>query len=221
MPGSRVRVRRRPQRGAYDRPTIDAILDEALIAHLGFVHHDHPFVIPTLFARVQDRVYVHGSSASRTLLTLGAGVPVCLTVTLLDGLVLARSAFHHSANYRSVVLLGTAAPVDAPDEKLAALQAITDHVVPGRWADVRPPTRKELKATSVLRLPIAEASAKVRVGPPLDDESDYALDAWAGVIPLRLQALPAEPDPRLRPGLVAPAYAGDWQAHRRCGPGWR
>jgi nitroimidazol reductase NimA-like FMN-containing flavoprotein (pyridoxamine 5'-phosphate oxidase superfamily) len=211
-------VRRRPQRGAYDRPTIDAILDEGLIAHLGFVHTDQPFVIPTLFARVHDHVYVHGSSASRTLLTLGGGVPVCLTVTLLDGLVLARSAFHHSANYRSVVLLGTASPVDDPEEKLAALQAITEHVVPGRWADVRPPTRKELKATSVLSLPIDEASAKVRVGPPIDDEPDYALDTWAGVIPLRLEALPAEPDPRLRPGVVAPSYASDWQTERASRP---
>jgi nitroimidazol reductase NimA-like FMN-containing flavoprotein (pyridoxamine 5'-phosphate oxidase superfamily) len=207
-----VRVRRSPNRAAYDRATIDAILDEALVCHLGFVHNNQPFVIPTLHARLGDRLYVHGSSASRMLGTLATGTPACVTVTLLDGLVLARSVFHHSVNYRSVVLLGTATAVSDPDEKTAALRAFTNHLVPGRWDDVRPPTEQELKATSVLYLPLDEASAKVRSGPPLDDEEDYALDAWAGVVPLSLQAGAPLPDPRLTAGIGAPDYAA---AYRR------
>ncbi|HEY2592827.1 MAG TPA: pyridoxamine 5'-phosphate oxidase family protein, partial [Chloroflexota bacterium] len=193
----RVRVRRLPKRAAYDRATIHAILDEGLVCHLGFVHSDQPFVIPTLYARIGERLYVHGSSASRMLGKLSQGIAACITVTLIDGLVLARSAFHHSVNYRSVVLLGTAQPVNDPDEKLVALRAFTEQVVSGRWADVRPPTPQELKATSVLCLPLEEASAKLRAGQPVDDEEDYALNVWAGVLPLQLRALPPEADPRL------------------------
>jgi nitroimidazol reductase NimA-like FMN-containing flavoprotein (pyridoxamine 5'-phosphate oxidase superfamily) len=202
----RTRLRRVPQRGAHDRETIDAILDEALIGHLGFIHDGRPAVIPTIQARVGDEVLVHGSAASRALRALKDGVDVCLTVTLLDGLVLARSAFHHSMNYRSVVLYGTARPITGDEQLEAALEAFTEKLVPGRWADVRWPTRKELKGTAVLALPIAEGSAKVRTGPPIDDDEDYDLDTWAGVIPLRLQAGPPEPDPRLRPGIAQPDY---------------
>jgi uncharacterized protein len=182
----RTKLRRLPKRGAHDRPTIDAILDEALISHVGFVFDGRPAVIPTLHARIGDEVLIHGSAASRMLRRLADGVDVCLTATLIDGLVLARSAFHHSVNYRSVVLYGKARLVTEPDEKEAALEAFTERLLPGRWADVRWPTRKELKATSVLTLPIAEGSAKVRNGPPIDDEPDYALDVWAGVVPLTL-----------------------------------
>jgi nitroimidazol reductase NimA-like FMN-containing flavoprotein (pyridoxamine 5'-phosphate oxidase superfamily) len=203
----RVRVRRLPKRAAYDRATIHAILDEALVSHLGFVHNGQPFVIPTLHARVGERLYVHGSSASRMLGSLGAGVPACVTVTLLDGLVLARSAFHHSVNYRSVVLLGTAVAVTDEVEKVTALRAFTEHMVAGRWEDVRPPTSQELKATSVLYLPLDEVSAKVRTGPPVDDDEDYALEAWAGVVPLQLRAGAPVDDPLLREGIAPPAYA--------------
>jgi nitroimidazol reductase NimA-like FMN-containing flavoprotein (pyridoxamine 5'-phosphate oxidase superfamily) len=202
----RTRVKRQPTRGAYDRVTIDAILDEALVCHLGFVHDDHPYVIPTLFARVRDDVYVHGSAASRTLRDLRTGIDVCLTVTLIDGLVLARSIFHHSVNYRSVIVLGRAVEVDASEEKVRALEAFSERVLPGRWAEVRPPSATELKATSILRLPLAEASAKVRSGPPKDEEEDYDLPVWAGVIPLSLVAGPPQPDPRLQPGHEAPAW---------------
>jgi uncharacterized protein len=182
----RTKLRRLPKRGAHDRPAIDAILDEALISHVGFVHDGRPAVIPTLHARLGDDVLIHGSAASRMLRALAQGIDVCLTATLIDGLVLARSAFHHSVNYRSVVLYGQAQLVTEPAAKEAALEAFTERLLPGRWADVRWPTRKELKATSVLTLPIAEGSAKVRTGPPIDDEPDYALDVWAGVVPLTL-----------------------------------
>jgi nitroimidazol reductase NimA-like FMN-containing flavoprotein (pyridoxamine 5'-phosphate oxidase superfamily) len=185
-PSERSRVRRAPKRAEYDRETIDAILDEALIAHLGFVADGQPYVIPTLHARVGDEVLVHGSAASRMVTLLGAGVPACLTVTLVDGLVLARSAFNHSMNYRSVVLLGHARFIEGPEERERALEAFTEKLLPGRWDEVRPPARQELKGTRVLALPIDEASAKVRTGPPVDDEADYALDVWAGVIPLTL-----------------------------------
>jgi nitroimidazol reductase NimA-like FMN-containing flavoprotein (pyridoxamine 5'-phosphate oxidase superfamily) len=207
-PSQRVRLRRRRDRGSYDRAVIDAILDEALVAHLGNVGADgQPLVIPTLHARLGDVVYLHGSAAGRTLRALAAGAPACLTVSLLDGLVLARSAMHHSANYRSVVLLGTARLVREPARKQAAFRAIVEHAVPGRWADVRPPTESELKATAVVAMPIEEASAKVRTGPPVDDEQDYALPAWAGVIPLRTLAGAPQPDARLREGIAPPAYA--------------
>ena len=203
----RTKVKRYPDRGVYDRPTIDAILDEALVCHLGFVHDGHPYVIPTLFARVGDELYVHGSAASRMLRSLRHGVDVCLTVTLIDGIVLARSIFHHSTNYRSVVVLGHASPVHDQDEKRRAMESFSERVLPGRWAEVRPPTSSELKATSVLRLPLVEASAKVRSGPPKDEEEDYELPVWAGVIPLRLAAGAPEPDPRLHPGLTPPPWA--------------
>jgi nitroimidazol reductase NimA-like FMN-containing flavoprotein (pyridoxamine 5'-phosphate oxidase superfamily) len=203
----RVRLRRKRERGSYDRVVIDAILDEALIAHLGIVdEHGQPFVIPTLHAREGDVVYCHGSTASRTLRALAGGAPACLTVTLIDGLVLARSAMHHSANYRSAMLVGQAKLVEGVDEKRAALRAVVEHIVPGRWADVRAPSANELRATAVLALPIAECSAKVRSGGPLDDEEDYALGAWAGVIPLTSEPQAPEPDQRLRPGIEPPSY---------------
>lgn len=204
----RVRLRRKRERGSHEREAIDAILDEALIAHLGVADEDgQPFVIPTLHARHGDLVYCHGSPASRTLRALRAGAPVCLTVSLLDGLVLARSAMHHSANYRSAMLLGVAREVEDPGEKLEAMQAVVEHVVPGRWREVRAPNADELKATAVLAIPIEEASAKVRTGPPLDDEEDYALEAWAGIIPMITRAGTPVPDPRLRAGIAAPPYA--------------
>ncbi len=208
----RVRLLRKRERGSHDRAVIDAILDEALIAHLGITGEDgQPLVIPTLHARRGDVVYVHGSVAGRTLRALAAGARLCLTVSLIDGLVLARSAMHHSANYRSVMLLGTARSVTQPAEKMAAFEAIVEHIVPERWRDVRAPTDNELKATAVLAIPIDEASAKVRTGPPLDDEEDYALDAWSGVIPLATAALEPEADPRLRAGIGVPAYVSGYR----------
>ena len=203
-PTPRTTLRRLPQRGHFDRPTVYAILDEALVCHVGFVADGQPFVIPTIHARVEDRLYVHGSAASRMLKTVKEGVPVCLTATLLDGLVLARSAFHHSMNYRSVVVLGEARAVADEREKWDALHAIVEHVAPGRWAEVREPSVKEMAATLVLRLPIEEASAKVRTGPPLDDEEDYASPSWAGVLPLRLVPGTPEPDPLLPAGRPLP-----------------
>jgi nitroimidazol reductase NimA-like FMN-containing flavoprotein (pyridoxamine 5'-phosphate oxidase superfamily) len=211
-PSDRVRVRRKRERGRYEREVVDAILDEALIAHLGIADAEgQPIVIPTLHARRGDVVYCHGSAASRTLRTLAAGAPACLTVTLLDALVLARSAVHHSANYRSVMLLGRATLVTERDEKLAALEAIVEHIVPGRWADVRWPAENELKATYVLALPIEEASAKIRSGPPLDDEEDYAMDVWAGVIPLASGPMDPEADPRMPAGIAAPPYVSGYR----------
>ena len=207
---TRTRVRRLPKRAAYDRETVDAILDEALVCHLGFIDDGHPFVIPTLHARDGDLVYVHGSSASRALRALAGELEVCLTVTLIDGLVLARSAFHHSVNYRSAVLLGRARMVEDPERKRRALEAFTEQIVPGRWADVRSPSAQELKATTVLELALEEFSAKVRTGPPVDDEPDYARDTWAGVVPLELTATAPEGDPRLRTGLVPPSYLTDY-----------
>jgi nitroimidazol reductase NimA-like FMN-containing flavoprotein (pyridoxamine 5'-phosphate oxidase superfamily) len=206
-PSRRTRIRRIPDNARYDRATIDAILDDALVAHLGFLHEGQPFVIPTLHARVGDVVYVHGSAASRTLRALAGGIPVCLTVTLLDGLVLARSMFEHSVNYRSVVVLGTALPVNQHDEKLRALEAFSEQTVPGRWADARRPSTRELRATAILSLPLDEASAKVRNGPPDDgDTPDAQLDVWAGVVPLELRALAPVPDPSLREGIPVPPY---------------
>jgi nitroimidazol reductase NimA-like FMN-containing flavoprotein (pyridoxamine 5'-phosphate oxidase superfamily) len=207
-----VRLRRRRERGSFDRGVIDAILDEALIAHLGIAdEHGQPFVIPTLHARSGDRVYCHGSSAGRAMRALAAGVPVCLTVSLVDGLVLARSAVHHSANYRSAMLLGVATLVERPQEKRAALEAIVEHVVPGRWCEVRAPSENELQATSVLAIPIDEASAKVRSGPPLDDEDDYAMRVWAGVIPLFTRAGEPQSDPRLRAGIGPPGSVSPYR----------
>jgi nitroimidazol reductase NimA-like FMN-containing flavoprotein (pyridoxamine 5'-phosphate oxidase superfamily) len=210
-PSARARIRRVPARADYSRETIDAILDEALVAHLGFAVDAQPYVIPTLHARVGDVVYVHGSSASRAIRTLSGGVQACLTVTLIDGLVLARSAFHHSMNYRSVVVLGEARPVEGPEERLVALEAFTERLIPGRWDEVRWPTRQELKGTRVLALSLAEASAKVRTGPPVDDDEDYALDVWAGVIPLSLQAGSLVADPRLRDGIEPSEAVRRWR----------
>jgi nitroimidazol reductase NimA-like FMN-containing flavoprotein (pyridoxamine 5'-phosphate oxidase superfamily) len=210
-PTARTTVRRLPARGAYDPAVIHAILDEGLVCHVGFVADGQPFVIPTIHGRVGDTLYVHGSAASRMLRALAGGIPVCVTVTIVDGLVLARSAFHHSMNYRSAVVLGTATSVTDPAERDQALRAITDHVVPGRWDAVRPPNEKELAATAVLRLPIAEASAKVRTGPPVDDDEDYALPVWAGVLPLVLGAHAPVADPRLPPGLAPPEHVTAWR----------
>ena len=202
----RTKVRRHPERGAYDREPIDAILDEALICHVGFVVDGQPFVIPTIHARAGDVLYLHGSSASRMMRTVAGGVDVCVTATLLDGIVLARSVYNSSMNYRSAVVLGRAREVVDPDEKLTALETIVEHIAPGRWADARSPNRKELKATSVLALPLNEASAKIRTGPPTDFDEDLDLPVWAGVIPLRLVADPAE---SAVDGLPLPPYLRD------------
>jgi nitroimidazol reductase NimA-like FMN-containing flavoprotein (pyridoxamine 5'-phosphate oxidase superfamily) len=200
-----VRVRRVHSKASYDRDDVNAILDEALVAHLGFAHEGQPFVIPTLHARLGDEVYVHGSSASRTLRALGGALPACLTVTLLDGLVFARSVFEMSANYRSVVVLGDARAVTDPDEKLRALHAFSDQVMPGRWDEVRKPTRQELKATAVLALSLEEASAKISTGGPDDGATEDAeLPVWAGHVPLRLVASEPVPCPHLRPGIPMP-----------------
>ena len=204
---SRTTLKRLPKRGHFDRETVYAVLDEGFICHVGFNVDAKPFVIPTGYARVDDTLYIHGSQASRMLRTLSAGVDVCVTVTLIDGLVLARSAFHHSVNYRSVVVFGNATLVNDPQEKANALFAFSEHVVKGRWKDVREPTEQELIQTSVLCLPLEEASAKVRTGPPLDDEEDYALPIWAGVIPLELKAGIPIDDPRLENGAQPPEYA--------------
>lgn len=218
-PSQRARVRRAPKRAVYDRAQIDAILDEALVCHVGFVHEEQPYVIPTLHARVGDVVYIHGSTASRMLRTLASGTPCSLTVTLLDGIVLARSAFHHSANYRSVTVLGHAALVESDEERLRALEAFSEHLVPGRWAHVRAPNRQELKATLVLAIPLDETSAKVRTGPPVDDDDDMDRDVWAGEIPLELQALDPRPDPQLAADTELPRHVRGWsEARRTCAP---
>jgi len=192
-----TRVKRVPKRGHYDFDTIAKILDEGLVCHVGFVVNDQPFVIPTAYGRVDDCVYIHGAGASRLIRTLQTGVDVCFTVTLLDGLVLARSAYHHSMNYRSVVLFGKAQTVPGEEEKMTALRAFTEHVLAGRWDQVRSPNPQELAETCVLKLPIVEASAKVRTGPPIDAEADYSLPVWAGVLPLASTAGEPIPDPRL------------------------
>src|SRR5262245_43278192 len=203
----RTTLKRLPKRGHFDRETINTILDEGFICHVGFVVNGQPFVIPTGYARVDDKLYIHGSQASRMLKTLSQGVDVCVTITLVDGLVLARSAFHHSINYRSVVVFGNAKLVDDREEKNSALLALSEHFIMGRWDDVREPNEQELRATTVLSMQLEEASAKVRSGPPLDDEEDYALPIWAGVVPLKMVAGEPINDPRLSPGIGAPAYA--------------
>jgi uncharacterized protein len=205
-PTQRVRVRRLADRGKYDAPTVHAILDEGLVCHVGFVVDAQPFVIPTLYARVDDELYVHGSAASRMLRTLADGVQVCVTVTLVDGLVLARSIFNHSMNYRSVVILGRAMLIEDREEKLRALEAFSEQIVRGRWKDVRPPTDSELKQTKVLALPLEEVSAKVRTGEPHDDDEDYALPIWAGTLSLPIVPGAPIPDARCLAGLEIPSY---------------
>ena len=205
------RHRRLPKRGAYDSETINSILDEAFVCHIGFVVDGQPYVIPTGFARIDNDLYIHGSSASRMLRSLAEGVQVCVTVTLVDGLVLARSAFHHSMNYRSVVILGKATLIEEPQEKDRAMEALTEHIVPGRWKDVRWPTELELKATSVLKVPIEEASAKIRTGGPVDDEEDYTIDIWAGVLPLDLVSGQPIEDERLAQEIELPKYIQDYK----------
>jgi uncharacterized protein len=209
-PNERTRVVREPHRGIYDRETIYKILDEAFVCHVGFAIEGQPYVIPTLFARVGDAIYFHGSAASRMLRGASAGIAVCITVTLVDGIVLARSVFNHSMNYRSVVALGKAELVDGPDEKLTALHAFTEKILPGRWNDARQPNEKELKATSILRLPLTEVSAKVRSGPVEDDAEDYALPVWAGIVPLRLVADAPVRDERCDPAIPVPGYAAHY-----------
>ena len=204
---ARTALKRLPKRGVYDRELTNQILDEGFICHVGFAVDGQPFVIPTGYARVADRLFIHGSQASRMLRTLSSGLEVCVTVTLIDGLVLARSAFHHSMNYRSVVVFGRATLVDDREEKLAALRALSEHMIPGRWAEVRGPNEAELTATTVLALPLVETSAKVRTGPPLDDEEDYDLPVWAGVNPLRLIADSPISDPRLPAEIETPICA--------------
>ena len=210
----RITVTRQRDRGRYDRDTINAIVDEALICHVGFSVNGQPYVIPTTHARVGDHLYIHGSVGSRMLKNMKQGIPVCVTITLLDGLVLARSAFHHSMNYRSAVILGVAQEVTGEDEKRSAFNALVNHVVPGRSADVRAADAQELKATSVLRLIIEEASAKVRRGPPIDAEEDYALTCWAGVLPLQLMAGHPIDDPRLEFGTPVPSAVATYRRQR-------
>ena len=208
----RIRLRRRRERGSYDRETVDAILDEAVVAHLAIVMPDgQPLAVPTLHARQGDVVYCHGASAGRTMRTMAEGVPACLTVSLIDGLVLARSAMHHSANYRSAILLGRAREVTDTDEKRAAFEAIVERIVPGRWAEVRQPTDKEMRATTVVAIGIDEASAKIRSAPPQDEEEDYALDVWAGVIPLSVTVGAPIPDERMRAGTAVPEHVRSYR----------
>lgn len=206
----RTTLRRLPKRGSHEREVIDRILDEGFICHVGFVTDGQPFVIPTGYARIEDNLIVHGSQASRMLRALGQGIDVCVTVTLIDGLVLARSAFHHSMNYRSVVIFGRAKVIEGREDKLRALFALSEHMIPGRWKDVREPSEEELKQTTVLSLPIEEGSAKIRTGPPLDDEEDYELPVWAGIIPLNLVADKPVADPRLPANSPVPEYAGQY-----------
>jgi uncharacterized protein len=202
----RTELQRLPERGSRDPEIVHAVLDAGFLAHVGFANGRQPFVIPTLYGRNGDTLYLHGSAASRTLDVLEKGIAACVTVTIVDGLVLARSAFHHSINYRSVVAFGTACAISGPARKTRALRTISEHLLAGRWNDVRGPTRQELAATSVLEFSIEEASVKIRCGPPKDDEEDYARSTWAGVVPLSLDARPPVPDPRLAAGTELPEY---------------
>ena len=210
-PTERTRVVREPHRGIYDRETIDKILDEGYVCHAGFSVDGQPYVIPTLYARIGDAIYFHGSAASRMLRNISDGIPVCLTVTLTDGFVLARSVFNHSMNYRSVVALGKATLVDAQEEKLEAMRAFTEKIIPGRWNEARQPNEKEIKATSILHLPLTEVSAKIRVGPPEDDAPDYAWPVWAGVIPLSLTPGVPIRDERCDAAIPTPGYAAQYK----------
>jgi len=208
---SRSRLRRKKERGSNDLAVVNSILDEGLLCHVGFADGDSTFVLPTTYARVGDHLFLHGAAGNRMLATLASGVPACIAVTLLDGLVLARSAFHHSMNYRSVVALGHAQLIDDPSEKLAALHAFTEKLIPGRWNEARQPNERELKATSILKLPLTEVSAKVRTGDVEDDAGDYALPVWAGVIPLRLAVDAPLRDSRCDPAIPTPSYAANYK----------
>jgi nitroimidazol reductase NimA-like FMN-containing flavoprotein (pyridoxamine 5'-phosphate oxidase superfamily) len=210
-PSERTTIKRLPLRGNYERETLNQILDEGFVCHVGFVVDNRPFVIPTGYGRLGDQLYIHGSAASRMLKTLSEGIDVCVNVTLVDGLVLARSAFHHSMNYRSVVIFGKARVLEDEAEKMEAMRVFTDHIMVGRWEESRMPTEKELRATIVLALPLDEASAKIRTGPPVDDDEDYQLPVWAGVLPLRLATGNAVPDSRLRDGIDLPQYIRDYR----------
>ena len=201
---TRTKLKRIPKRGVFERASVYKILDEAFICHVGFVANNQPFVIPTSFARIGDRLMIHGSAASRMMRSLSEEIDVCVTATLVDGLVLARSAFHHSMNYRSVVVFGKAKVISDEQEKYEALKAFTEHIVPDRWSEIRPPTKNELKGTTVLALPLTEASAKIRTGNPVDDEEDYDLDVWAGVLPLNLTPGAPINDERLKDGISVP-----------------
>ena len=214
MPSARTRLVREADRAVYDREAAYRILDEGFLCHAGFTVDGQPFVIPTSYGRKDAQLYIHGSAASRMLREMKEGVPVCITVTLLDGLVLARSIFNHSMNYRSVVVLGTATLVDDPEEKLEALRILSEHILPGRWEDSRKPNEREIKATSVLCVPIEEFSAKVRQGPVVDDEDDYSFPTWAGVVPLEMVAVAPIDDARLLPGKSAPEYARGYNRKR-------
>jgi len=210
LESSRTKLDRYPARGKHDFATIAAILDEGFFCHVGFVQNGQPFVIPTGYGRKDRVLYIHGSAASRMLTAAGKGVPLCVTITLVDGLVLARSAFHSSVNYRSVVILGTAEPVPA-DEKVVALKTISDHIVPGRWESLRPVKQAELDQTTVLKLDIVEASAKIRTGPPADDEEDYALPIWAGTLDFAGLVATPNPDKRLQSGVAIPAHVARYR----------
>jgi nitroimidazol reductase NimA-like FMN-containing flavoprotein (pyridoxamine 5'-phosphate oxidase superfamily) len=213
-PTPRTRVVREPQRAVYDRDVLNRILDEGFICHVGFVLDGQPFVIPTGYGRHEDVLYIHGSAASRMLRNVGGGIPVCVTVTLVDGLVLARSIFNHSMNYRSVVVLGTGTAIEDREEKLAALRVLSEHIVPGRWEEARQPNEKELKATTIIRVPIREFSAKVREGPVIDDEEDYAFPVWAGVLPLNVVAGDLIRDSRVLEGIDIPDYVKSYSRSR-------
>ena len=211
---TRTKLKRLPKRGVFERETVYRILDEAFICHVGFVVNNQPFVIPTSYARIDDRLVIHGSAASRMMRNLSEEIDVCVTVTLVDGLVLARSAFHHSMNYRSVVVFGKAKIVAGEQEKNEALKAFTEHIVPGRWESIRPPTKNELKGTTVLSLDLREASAKIRAGGPVDDDEDYALDVWAGVLPLSLTIGAPVADERLKDGIEVPPEVRNYSRKR-------
>jgi nitroimidazol reductase NimA-like FMN-containing flavoprotein (pyridoxamine 5'-phosphate oxidase superfamily) len=215
----RTELRRIPDRGSHEWETINQILDAGFLAHVGFCVHQQPFVIPTLYGRDGERLYLHGSAASRMLGELETGIPACVTVTLVDGLVLSRSAFDHSMNYRSIVAFGTARKVVDAEQKIKSLRVISEHLIAGRWAEVRGPSDKELKATTVLEFSIEEASSKVRSGPPLDDESDYGLKVWAGVLPLEMKSRRPIPDDKLVEGVTLPEYIQRYDARLNGGAG--
>src|SRR5262245_43033688 len=214
-PTTRTKLKRLAERGEYDRAIVYRILDEGFVCHVGFVIDTQPYVIPTGYGRIGDRLYIHGSAASRMLRSVAGGIPICVTVTLVDGLVLARSAFHHSINYRSVIIFGTASIVSDPREKMAALKTFTEHVIPGRWSEVREPNEQELKATTVLELNLEEVSAKSRRGPPRDDPEDQEIPVWAGELPSRVEALAPVNEPSLRPEITPPPYVVNYSRREK------